>query len=366
MAYKELKKHIEIPSVCPNEIEYAEFVEEQLLEVGFEVHRQKVEGDRFNLVAQKGEGEKTVGFYGHLDTVSGSWDSDQYDPWVSDGNLYGLGACDMKAGNLAIIQSTKKIPENVAVEVAFGVDEEHYSKGSTQLVDSGWFSEADIVIVPEVADKKSHCDVGIGRRGRVSIDATVYGTATHAATPHENKSAIRNGIRFVQELDAIELAVDEDMGLGELTIRRFHSDAGSLSIPGEASLLIDRHTVPGETEDMCVIQVEAAADRADLDTNIELFNRPTRYLKPYKTSTDVPNVSNFLNVVDEMHGSPSTFYGRSVADENRIAELDIPVITYGPIGGNEHAENEWVDIKSVTELIWTYNQFLKSLSELPS
>jgi len=366
MIREELSSHVEIASVYPNEREYAEFVEQRLHEAGFDVQRQKVEEDRFNLLARKGDGETTVGFYGHLDTVSGSWDRDQYDPWVSDGRLYGLGACDMKAGNLAIIRAIEEIPENVTVEVAFGVDEEYYSKGSTKLVDSGWFSGAEIVIIPEVGDKKSHRDVGLGRRGRVSIEATIFGTAAHAARPHEGESAIRNAITFVDELDAIELAVDEDMGAGQLTIRRFHADAGSLSIPRKASVLIDRHTVIGETGDACVAQVEAVADRAGLDADVDLFDRPTRYLEPYKTSADVPIVSRFLDVVDERHGSPSAFYGQSVADENRIAELGVPVISYGPIGGNEHAENEWVDLESVAELVGTYEQFLASVSELPT
>ena len=89
------------------------------------------------MLAKKGDGDTTVRFYGHLDTVSGTWARDQHDLWIDDGHLYGPGACDMKSRNLAIVRATGDIPEGVTVEVTFGVDREYHSKGSTRLMDYG-------------------------------------------------------------------------------------------------------------------------------------------------------------------------------------------------------------------------------------
>ena len=55
----------------------------------------------------------------------------------------------------------------------------------------------------------------------------------------------------------------------------------------------------------------------------------------------------------------------SVADENVFADmLDIPVIVSGPIGGDEHHQDEWVLRKSLIDLAQSFKIFLDDLNTL--
>ncbi|MFB6244931.1 MAG: M20 family metallopeptidase [Candidatus Nanohaloarchaea archaeon] len=359
-----LSQHVSTESVFPDEREYAEFLEQQLRDRGFDTQRQRVEEDRFNILASRGEGETTVMFYGHTDTVPAysGWSYDPFDPEVNDGRLYGRGAVDMKAGNLAILEAINDVPDNVEIMVAFGVDEEYMSRGSSELVESGFMEDVDIVLVPEPGTRESMNQIIMGRRGRITVEVTVRGESAHAATPSEGESALLDASRLALELQELELHEDPEMGSGELTIRSFESDAGSLSIPEESELVIDRHMVPGETTEDCLAQIEEVADRMRIDCEIRLRDRPTDYLLPYRTEPE-GLAEVFRGRLEALVDEPETVYGRSVADENRLSETEVPVVTYGPIGGNEHTADEWVDLESLETLIEVYRDFLRDLSE---
>jgi acetylornithine deacetylase/succinyl-diaminopimelate desuccinylase-like protein len=359
-----LSEHVSIQSVFPEEEEYAEFLETELRNKGFEVDRQFISSDRFNLVASRGEGDITVLFYGHMDTVPAysGWNSDPFDPEVRDGRLYGRGAVDMKAGNLAILEAIEDIPDNLEIKVAFGVDEEYMSKGSSELVESGFVDDVDVFLVPEPGTRESMEQVIMGRRGRITVEVTVKGKSAHAATPSEGESALLDASRLSLELQELELQEDSEMGSGELTIRSFQSDAGSLSIPEESELVIDRHMVLGETVEDCLTQIEEAADRLGINHEVELKDRPTDYLLPYRTEIE-GLAESFRKRVGALVDEPETIYGRSVADENRLSETEAPVVTYGPLGGNEHKADEWVDLESLTTLIHVYQDYPQELSE---
>ena len=48
----------------------------------------------------------------------------------------------------------------------------------------------------------------------------------------------------------------------------------------------------------------------------------------------------------------------SVGDDNVLATLRIPVITWGPSGGNAHSANEYVSEKSLDTFVNMYSDLL--------
>jgi acetylornithine deacetylase/succinyl-diaminopimelate desuccinylase-like protein len=107
---------ISIPSVNPkfrtsdesDESQIVEFLEGKMTGYGFEVERQEIEGGGWNLIARiRGNGQKTLVFNGHLDTVTGANMPDAFNPRLVNGRLYGRGASDMKGGIAAMIEAAK-------------------------------------------------------------------------------------------------------------------------------------------------------------------------------------------------------------------------------------------------------------------
>jgi acetylornithine deacetylase/succinyl-diaminopimelate desuccinylase-like protein len=106
----------------------------------------------------------------HLDTfdVFEGWQADPFEPIIEDGKIIGLGAHDMKGGiacTLAAVEAILKsqIKLNGKLIISGTSDEEYWSRGVHQLIDTGKLEEVNYCIVPEPTSKAS---IIIGQRGR--------------------------------------------------------------------------------------------------------------------------------------------------------------------------------------------------------
>src|ERR1051326_6375722 len=90
----------------PGEQQLALYIEGLLREAGFAVQRQPVVGERFNVLAEKGEGTRALLLTGHMDTVPAAvgWETNPWEPHIEGDRFTGLGSCDMKGGLAAIIK----------------------------------------------------------------------------------------------------------------------------------------------------------------------------------------------------------------------------------------------------------------------
>ena len=138
-----LEEMISINSVVGNEGEMAEFLRGELEALGIECEMQEVEPGRSNIYARlEGDGPgKRLNFNGHTDTVPvcEGWDTDPFTPVTREGRMYGLGACDMKAGLACILNMLRAFVRSGCAfkgELSFSgvIDEEAYSKGAKAML----------------------------------------------------------------------------------------------------------------------------------------------------------------------------------------------------------------------------------------
>ncbi len=366
----------------PGEREIAEFIEALLKDLGFAVQRQHIGPHRFNVLAEKGQGEGALLLYGHMDTVpsaKGWGDTDPWMPRVEGDRLYGLGASDMKAGLCIILQAVQDFtPEGYKLKLAFFADEENISEGAYRLIQSPWVEDVVAALVPESSTSKSQ-HLGppmptLGRRGRIDLDVQVRGRAAHAAHQELGVSALLRGAIVALALERLPLAEHPQLGQSSVTIRRFVSEAGGLSIPELAELRLDRHLVPPETPESARREVEDLIEKLyqegalerdpAMPITVSVPERRTPYLMPYVTPVNQPFVRLIADIVREQFGHVEYNYGPSVADENYFgAELGLPVVVLGPAGDNIHAPHEWVSLSSVEELIAIYKKILENFSK---
>jgi acetylornithine deacetylase/succinyl-diaminopimelate desuccinylase-like protein len=360
----------------PGEQKLGVFIEDLLKAAGFTVQRQYVTGERFNVLAEKGQGARALLLSGHMDTVpaASGWETDPWQPRVEGDRLYGLGSCDMKGGLCALLQAVENVqPRTYTLKLAFLADEENISQGAYTLVQSGWLQDVVAVLIPEIGTS-SGPQIGprritLGRQGRVDLDIQIRGRSAHAGNAEAGVSALLRGALVALALEQLPLATHPQLGRSRATIRRFVSEAKGLSIPDVAELRIDRHLVPPETIESARQDVEDIIERLyqegklardpALPITVSVPERPTPYLKPFVVSPTTPFVQLVEQVIREQLGSVSYNYAYSVADENYYgADLGLPAVVLGPAGGNHHAPGEWVSLSSIGELVALYREIL--------
>jgi|SRR3989344_1699336 len=373
-----LKKLVSINSIFPKEKELSLFLFDYLKNLGFSVELQEVSKDRFNVLAVKGNGDKSLLLYGHLDTVPiyGEWKSNPFIIHENGDILRGLGVVDMKGGIAAILKSIESFNGYYKLKIAFCVDEENISEGAHFLLNSGWCSDVTAVIVTEMGsdngDGTGPNGITLGRRGRAAYTFKVHGVSAHGAT-NDGINAIEEASKIIMNLKRITPKVHSFLPRGSLFVRSISSDSGSLSIPDYCEFVIDRHLVPPENKESVLNDFKNFINnlyednvlRSSAKNNVEvcLSERKTPYLDPYLTD----EFDNFTIMVSKFiknkFGEVKYRYGLSVADENIFASLKIPVLTIGPKGGNEHSSDEWVSYNSIIDLSEILSDVIMNFSE---
>lgn len=377
-----LKKLVSFNSIFPNESELAHYLGDELKKLGFKVEMQKFDGTRYNVLASRGTHGKPILLYGHIDTVPAySYDLVGRDPFKleeRDGKFFGLGAYDMKAGIAAILKAVESVKSERAIKVMFVSDEEADSRGCYFVTKTNFLKDVDFAIATEISDthdvNNKTRTITLGRRGRVQYEITVPGKSFHAARMEHGLSAVTEASKLAIEIEKMnsELPKHPKLSHGNQYVRKFFSESVSLSIPDEATLLVDRHLVVPENAESARKNIEERINElykkgvlkeanGGKRATINVKPREVPYLMPYATAEDNKHVKVLSNAIEKTLGTKAQYnYGLSVADENLIAMQGIAVVSYGPIGEGEHSNGEWVSKKSYLELIEVLKTFLKS------
>jgi len=214
---------IACPSVTPATGMVFDCLEQQLLPLGFEVHRalsgEAPDGPVENLFAiRKGPaGSRHFGFAGHLDVVppGEGWSSGPFLPERRGDLLHGRGAVDMKGAIAAMVAAAAEIPQQAGtLSLIITGDEEGPARfGTLALIDHMRAVDAipDLCLVGEPTSVNRLGDMmKIGRRGSVNIWIDVEGREGHVAYPHLADNPAPRLVALLAELDAIVLDTGSD------------------------------------------------------------------------------------------------------------------------------------------------------------
>lgn len=385
-----------------NEAEILGECEALLAQAGFRTWRQDCGGGRENLLAEKGEGPALL-MYAHVDTVEvkAGWSSEQaltprYGTLDVDGReqevLYGLGANDMKGGVAVLLRAACLAqPQGYKLKVALGCDEEFWSLGSFKLVhESDFLDDVFGVLVPEVGESTMDPTPGkvlvtLGRCGRTELEVRVPGTGGHGTEPDrpDRVNAISQAAQIALAVEAYSQRLPDIKPFEDSpeTIRpsalvtSIRGGEGHLSVPDQATLLVNRVLAPSETPASAAKDLEALITAMQQEGTLRKVEqggqevapqvttraRPTPPLRPYLQSPQQPFLRHVLDVI----GAQTPYQlgmGVSVADENRFAaEANKPVVVLGPRGENAHAADEWVTLESLRQLETLYRAILASI-----
>ena len=216
------------------------------------------------------------------------------------------------------------------------------SKGTYQLVAEDVI-HADYAIMGECR----YDNVAVGFRGRYSFEVTVHGQTAHASHyPEVGENALISGGRLAAAIEALPTLQHPHLKHGTWCVRYMGGgNPGTLVVPEKCCLFVDRYVVPGETDEICIAQIMEAAEQLGLSGKVDVRLKPRKspYMQSFAVEEDHPLVKILQEEFHSVTGKDlPCAYDASVCDSNILAvSLGIPVVTFGPSGGNMHGDNEY-------------------------
>ena len=359
------------------EKEVAEILYQELERFKLNPQRRGVSQERYNVVGFWGDkrGRKSLILNGHMDTIMPNEKAviNPYSGLVRGNKLYGLGALDMKATLSAYVYAVKALVD-LGVEVRGGVwlwfvvDEESGAcsrYGTRYLLEQGLRAKAAIIGEPGTKT------IGIGHRGGYRFKLNVYGESVHTGVgAWERKERGRNAA--VDMAKAIEVLQNLDIPfkpaknfVGRKPVFTFptilRSGHAVNVVPELAEAYGDVRLMPGNSEVQVKMLMVEKLQKLGIKFDIEdLLFVPAVEIEAKEEIVEVLQEEAKLVLGRE----PVVRGVGSWNDAWMLIKRDIPTICgFGPNGGNEHGEDEYVDLKSLQKVTEVYARvILKYLS----
>ena len=320
---------------------------------GFSVELQEDLPDRPNVIARIGPRDApALMLNGHLDVVG--VEGMVHDPFaaeVRDGRIYGRGSADMKSGVAAMCAAALSAAGTNArgqIVIAAVADEEYESLGMRALIDSG--IRADVAIITE----PTRLAICPAHRGFVWMDVAFRGRAAHGSRYDIGVDAITHAGLVLAELEKLEGTREQGkrhplLGRGSLHASTIRGGVGLSTYPEECVLSIERRTLPGETAEDAMQEIENACESVRArEPRLDARITQTTSQLPSDVSTDAPIVQRLMRALSAER-APTKIEGMSAwTDAALLNAAGIPTVCFGP--GDialAHAAEEFVPIAQI-------------------
>ena len=382
-----LQKLIQHDSVTGNEAAIQSFIADHLASLGLEIDRFEPDPEKLrkypgflepelpfdgreNVVGVwKGTGAgKSILLNGHVDTVPleplDQWISGPLSGEVRDGQIWGRGASDMKAGVAAMTMAVtilKKIGWQPKGDVTLEcvIDEERTGLGTLACVERGYRADAgiccetsDMLIMPACI-------------GRMWFTVHLQGKPAGISARWEGVSSIEKAIKIVQAVQDLETMRIMDLhhplypdnrGALPCAVTMFNAGTFPSITPENAvlrgSLGLMPYEDPQEVEAQLRQQIMrvAEADPWLRDHPPELTTEGGYVAAGAEIPTDHPMVKTMQDAYQFVLDEPPVFGGRMGAADTRflIREANTPTVIFGPgVTAQMHAMNENVPVENL-------------------
>jgi len=370
---KLLRDLVALPSVNPaflaakhphaGEQRVADFLAATAARAGLDVEFQSVSPGRSNLLARlspPGKARRRLLLAPHLDTVGAT--DDQFMPRTRSGRLFGRGACDTKGSVAAMLTALCDVAQSrhrpAETEIIFAglVDEEQGQTGSRALVARGL--KADLAIVGE----PTRLQVVTAHKGTLWMTMETRGRSAHSSCPELGRNAVHAMARVVDLLQtdyAAQLRRRRHPLLGCPTISVGAICGGSQAniVPDRCTILLDRRTLPGESEAAVRREILDMLRRRNLTA--AFVNDKLPPCRPLETDPRHPLVARFLRSVGQRQPAGVRYF----SDASVLAHGGTPSVVFGPGDiAQAHTADEWISLEALERGKALLLRFLQSFS----
>jgi len=317
------------------------------------VHPNKQLGDT---VVGVFDGARTGGprllLIGHMDTVFEPGTAAERPFRIENGRAYGPGVTDMKSGLLAGLYAIDALEALLAggeeplpfkrLTFVANPDEEIGSPASTPVIRE-LARDADASFVLECA--RANGDIVSSRKGIVDLRVTVHGRAAHAGVePEKGRNAILEAARLVEAIQALNgrwPGVTANVGV-------IRGGTRPNVVPSEAELEVDLRAMARDDQVAAETAVrELARNPSVSDTTIDVTEVARHW--PMEKLVRSGRLVEHARALAVRLGFPLNDAATGGAsDANTTAGMGVPSLDgLGPIGGNDHAPEEYLEVDSI-------------------
>ncbi|KKT86940.1 MAG: Acetylornithine deacetylase or succinyl-diaminopimelate desuccinylase [Microgenomates group bacterium GW2011_GWA1_Microgenomates_45_10] len=316
---------------------------------------------------------------GHMDTIGtgeiDNWDYYPFSGHVAGGNLYGRGAIDMKAGIACELYTLKAIKDlNLQLPVEpriLLVSNEEGGSTATPIFDLGMehlIHEGLVEGVAAIYGYGGTYNVGIGHRGVLRMAIATKGEAVHTGSLKWQQK--EKGINAVTAMAEILLAL-ENLELPKTEHPSFvkhgnvitpgtmilHGGTAVSTVPDYCESVVDIRYLPGVEIDKVEQQVREIAEEIAKRRGVRVELRSFVNISAVSLSPSEKIVEVVSSSAEQVYGQKISARGTGPANESfMLIKRGIPTVVFGPLGNGAHADNECVNVSSLTKTIEVYLQ----------
>lgn len=329
---------------------------------------------RPNLIVElQGSGERpAVLLSGHSDTVPPGevpWEHDPFSAALVDGEVWGRGATDMKAGLASMLVAMAAVARRGwrpkgDVRLAVTIGEEVDCVGAKHLRDTGGLDGTGWIVIGE----PTNLDVVAAHRGAIWLQIIGHGKTAHGSMPHLGVNAIDQVVTLLGWLaqrwpqypyTPHDLLAPPTMNLGTIS-----GGIKTNVVPDRCVATVDLRTVPGQDHDAIVREIRDMASELESTTpGLRLEVNVGNDMPPVETPVGHPLIRHTASAVDAVVGAAPRVRGATYyTDGGMWVGAAIPMVIFGP-GDDKlaHQPNERVPVEQVTLATRGYLALLERL-----
>lgn len=281
----------------------------------------------------------------HIDVVSGT--AEQFRPYVEGDRLFGRGAYDMKGAAAAEIIAFRETAARVNYPLGLMIvtDEETGGfHGTKYQVERGITAKA--VVVGECG---TNGNIGIAAKGILWLRVTCKGSSAHGAYPWKGVNAVWRMYDFLRRLDRMFPLPEKESWTTTVNVGSIETPNKTFNaVPDICTVGLDIRYVPEQREKL-VDRIMSLAP-AESDSVIEVFE------PSYDTDRNNPYVAHLTKAAAHVTGSNPGLIRMHGGSDLRHFAPGTSVMEFGPEGGGQHSDREWVSLSGLS----TYEAILRS------
>jgi acetylornithine deacetylase len=335
---------------APGEREIASFIASSLQASGLEIEIREPEPCRTSVLARLcgTGGGRNLMLNAHCDTVGVEGMAAPFSGAIRDGKIYGRGSYDMKGSLAACMAAAKALADSGTrlrgdVLVAAVADEEYGSLGTRDLI-------GHVKVDGAIVTEPTALEVCLAHKGYLWIEVQTTGRAAHGSKFDVGIDANMKMGHFLHALSDLERDLRNRkphplVGPPSLHAAMLQGGSGLSTYAALCTLQIERRTIPGETAEQAVAEIQSIADRFDATV------RPYFVRDPFEVAEDAAIVKAVDRAGASVRGRQPAHIGDTPwMDAALLQAAGVETVVCGPAGTGAHADVEWVDLESVIQL----------------